>query len=168
MQTLTFHAVKCFNNGLSRSKVITIEFEGSRSNAILATVEQRPDLHGHFLIDGDTKCNITFDGTVKMQRVEGKPFNSDFSCFTFSELEECANGFNSDPEVLTTVLQPFTRFHYNKSGRACDYLTMHGLIKLTDPSNPHDGGLFYDSALLHSHLKGSFIRNEFNEVVYAS
>jgi hypothetical protein len=101
-----------------------------------------------------------------MQYVEGKPFNSDFSCFTFNELKARADELNSDDNVLSTLVQPFTRFHYSKSGRACDYLTTHKLIKLNDPSNPHDGGLFYDSALLRENLKGDFIRNEFNEVIY--
>lgn len=166
MNTFTFHAVKTFNNGLSRSKEITIKYDGKRSDAILSVLQQRVDLQDCYLIDGDTKCNITLDLTVKMQIVEGKPFNSDRSAYTFNELEKLSDELNKDKNVLSVLVQPFTRFHYSKSGRAIDYLSLHTDITNVHTREPHDGGLWYDSAYLRDALKGSFIRNEFNEVIY--
>jgi len=164
MNNYSFHAVKTFNNNLSRSRLITIEHEGKRSDAILSVIAKDESLHDHYLIDAQTKCNITFDFTVKI-KTENSHYNSDYELMTFNDLKKLISEINSRPDFDSVVRQPFVRFHYSKSGRAIDYLELE---KILQPHNvqPHDGGLFYDSSLLFEVIKHKFTRNEFNEVVY--
>ena len=171
MKTFTFNALTTYKNNCSQSRVITFEYDSyidKRSTSLLSVINDNKHLHDCYLIDHDTKCNITFDLTVELKgglfEETKKGYMCDRSFYTFNELLKEVEILNKRGDFIRVVTQPFMRFHYSKSGKAVDYLVIHELIKKSD--NLHDGGLWFDSSLHFEKIKDNFTRNSFNEVIY--
>lgn len=147
MQTFTVHACQWIESvGFFRDHVLTLEFDGeNRTEALLSYIaNKRQDLHNHFFIDRETKCNISFN--VGYTTLHGDYRESrGIEELTYSAFEKRCNEVSIDPDFYGfSEKAAFCMWHKNKSGKARDYLIMKGLVV---DKEYFDGSLFFDTSL---------------------
>lgn len=147
MQIFTVHACKHVPSvDFFKDHTITLEFDGeNRCEALLSYIaNERPDLHDWFFIDGETKCNISFNvgyTTLHDDHREARGIEE----LTFSAFENRCNEVSQGSYFYGfSDKSAYCMWHKNKSGKACDYLIIKGLIK---DKSYHDGTLFLDTVL---------------------